>query len=157
MERETALHPRKGTQRREEGEDDAARTDFADLISLRVLLLAGGIISGRRATRVNRDGSGFPVPGQTKHFFLIPINHLKCHLPRVIILKAPVSREVLVHSAPPSPVHGDTPVLLPSSPSLVPLPWLGREIENTMARERMHEQRRALLVARVFNPGENTR
>lgn len=52
------------------------------------------------------------------------------------------------------PVHGDTPVLLPSSPSL---PWLGREIENTMARERMHEQRRALLVARVFNPGENTR
>lgn len=49
-------------------------------------------------------------------------------------------------------------VLLPSFPSRSSLPpCLGREIENTMARERMHEQRRALLVARVFNPGENTR
>lgn len=57
-------------------------------------------------------------------------------------------------------IRASLSLLFPLVPPFFPLslfPWLGREIENTMARERMHEQRRALLLARVFNPGENTR
>lgn len=78
----------------------------------------------RRVTRVNRDGSRFPDRVKRNVFFLIPINHLKCHLPGVIILKAPVSPEVLVHSAPPSPpMYGDTPcfsLLFPLVPPSLP-------------------------------------
>lgn len=74
---------------------------------------------------MNRDGSRFPDRVKRNiFFFLIPINHLKCHLPGVIILKAPVSREVLVRSAPTiaPPTHGDTYVPLSPFFSLSFLP-----------------------------------
>lgn len=118
----------------------------------------GGSPSFRNA-RVNRDGRDIPAPGSNETFFLIPINHLKCHLARCNNSKSIGFARGSSPFPAPSCMGYAQDTRSSSSSLLFPLvpPRLGREIENTMARERMHEQRRALLVARVFNPGENTR